>query len=95
MDGMLMLKGNGEELLTDLSHIVFALRKKDFPIDAITSAVACGCVRADDEESDKYMDVVVDRDLNKKSEDEPDLEINTEHLDKDTFKKMFGEFFNE
>lgn len=97
-EGVLMLKGSGAELIADLGAIVFALRKKDFPLEVITSAVASAIVRADDEESDIYMDVVLDREYEDKKDcdnDKSELKKNTESISKDTFKKMFGEFFDE
>ncbi len=93
INGMIMLKGNYSEILTDLSQIVMSLENKKFDHEDIVNAIAAGVCLAHDEHASEMMEVVLDKTL-----DENDNEVHLKDekpISNDTFKKMFGEFFNE
>lgn len=89
IDDMLMIKGSNKELLSELGAIVFALSKKDFPMEAITAAVASGIARSKDKNSDKYVHTILDKSI------DPSKEDDKSSVDEDMLKKMFGDLFNE
>ena len=91
IDGTLILKGNGMDLLSDLGIIVFSMAKKGFDSDAIIAAVAAGITRASSDDADDYIDTIIDKVIGseEKEEEEP------KKVSEDTIKKMFGDLFNE
>lgn len=91
-DGMVILKGTFDEAMTDLTAIVMGLSTK-FPKEAIMSAVAIGLTEAESDHLDDIMEVVVDKTMDKESDDgkSPDKE----DLGSEVLKKMFGDLFHE
>lgn len=91
IDGVVMMKGSIDDLMMELSAIVMSMAVKDFPKEAIITAVAVGMAEADSDDLDKKLKVVVDKEIpRKKSENKAD-----ESTSDDLLKKMFGDILGE
>ena len=95
VEGVIMVKGSIPDILADLGAIIFALAKKDIPHEAIITVVAKALATANDKDSDDFISTVIDKVFNKDDDKEPELEIDTEPLNEDLLKRMFGDLFNE
>lgn len=95
VEGVIMVKGNIPDILADLGAIVFALAKKDVPHEAIIATVANALATANDKDSDDLINTVIDKVFNNDDDKEPELEIDSEPLNEDLLKRMFGDLFDE